>query len=74
MHKSRRFLRSLLALAFCLTALCSLSITAFAYRDGTFTLFPAPEEPLPAEQKHGSTRETTGQLRQDKWRGQHLHP
>ena len=32
------------------------------YRDGTFTLFPAPEEPLPAEQKHGSTRETTGQL------------
>ena len=35
MRKSRRFLRSLLALAFCLTALCSLSITAFAYADDT---------------------------------------
>lgn len=32
------------------------------YRDGTFTLFPDPKEPLPAEQKHSSTRETTGQL------------
>ena len=32
------------------------------YRDGTFTLFPDPKEPLPAEQKHNSTRETTGQL------------
>lgn len=35
MRKSRRFLRSFLALAFCLTALCSLSIPAFAYAGDT---------------------------------------